>query len=367
MKCIQARPDPALTVAVLLAAAGAVAGQGPGAPSVRLVSAPRLTMPGAVDSNNPIVRDLVDGEPQVFVMTSWGGAPSLSIGPALDRLPPAQPVAFEPHPGHGVWMESVIVADDGTWYGYYHNEWPADACGRSDRFIPRLGAARSRDRGRTWQPLGVILEMPAESRACDSTNRFVLGGVGDVSVVLDADAKDLYFYFSQYVRDRQSQGIGAGRLAWADRDEPTGRLSVWQQGAWIPPLRRESSADDEAVSWEYPVATALVAPTRPWHDGNAAADAYWGPAVHWNTYLNQYVMLMNRARDESFNADGIYVAFASSLDDPAAWSAPRKIMNGGGWYVQVAGLEADGTDRQAGQRARFFNTGRSDFFIEFGR
>jgi hypothetical protein len=90
--------------------------------------------------------------------------------------------------------------------------------------------------------------------------------------------------------------------------------------------------------------------------------------VHWNEYLGQYVMLLNRARDELFNNDGIYVSFAKSLDDPRAWSAPRKIRDGGGWYPQVGGLEpVSGTDKRAGQRARFFLTGRSDQYIEFQR
>jgi hypothetical protein len=43
-------------------------------------------------------------------------------------------------------------------------------------------------------------------------------------------------------------------------------------------------------------------------------------------------------------------------------------MSGGGWYPQVAGLEAQtGTDKHAGQRARFFITGRSQHYIEFRR
>jgi hypothetical protein len=43
-------------------------------------------------------------------------------------------------------------------------------------------------------------------------------------------------------------------------------------------------------------------------------------------------------------------------------------MDGGGWYPQVAGLEtASGTDKHAGQRARFFLTGRSERLIEFRR
>jgi hypothetical protein len=77
-------------------------------------------------------------------------------------------------------------------------------------------------------------------------------------------------------------------------------------------------------------------------------------------------MLLNRARDEEFTNEGIYVSFAQALDDPRAWSVPRKILNGGGWYPQVAGSEpGTGTDREMGRRARFFLTGRSTRNIEF--
>ena len=56
------------------------------------------------------------------------------------------------------------------------------------------------------------------------------------------------------------------------------------------------------------------------------------------------------------------------MDDPRGWSRPHKILNGGEWYPQVAGLEAaTGTDRQAAQRARFFMTGRWERYIEFQR
>jgi hypothetical protein len=79
-------------------------------------------------------------------------------------------------------------------------------------------------------------------------------------------------------------------------------------------------------------------------------------------------MLLNRARDEGFGNEGIYVSYARRLDDPTAWSPPRKLMNGGGWYPQVAGLEpASGTDKLASQRARFLLTGRSQHYIEFQR
>jgi hypothetical protein len=45
-----------------------------------------------------------------------------------------------------------------------------------------------------------------------------------------------------------------------------------------------------------------------------------------------------------------------------------EVLNAGGWYSQVVGLEPqDGTDKRAGRRARFFVTGRSDHYIEFSR
>lgn len=357
---------------VAVAMAGAVnllAAQGIGSatvPTARLVSAPRLVLPGSIDSNNPAVWELDEGQPRLFLMTSWGGVPSLAAGSGLHDLAAGSPVAFTSPPGHGVWMEAIIRAEDGAWYGYYHHETPAEACGRTDRFIPRLGAARSLDRGRTWEDLGMILEAPPDSYACGSTNRFVLGGVGDVSVLLDASSTDLFLFFSQYGRDPASQGIGVARLAWADRDAPVGKVAVWNREAWLPALEIPI-ADSDAVRYEYPTGTALVPPSRPWHDGQASADVYWGAAVHWNTYLEQYVMLVNRARDETFNQDGIYVAFSPALGDPTQWSRPAKIMNEGQWYAQVIGTGPDETDKVAGQRPRFFNLGRSEHLIEFRR
>jgi hypothetical protein len=332
-------------------------------PTARLVQASRLVMPGQVDSNVPMTWDLVDGEPQLFATTSWGGIPALLRGNAIDRMQRiADSVTIVPHPGDGVWIEAIVPDDGGVWYGYYHHEQPAARCGRGDRAIPRIGAARSADHGYTWDDLGIIIELSQAHDACGSSNRFVLGGAGDLTAMLDADGRDLYLYYSQYGKEPSAQGVALARLAWADRDAPVGQADIWHDGAWLPPSPREDGGYDAAPG------TAMIAPLRPWHDGNGEVDAFWGPSIHWNTYLERYVMLVNRARNEQFDNDGIYVAYADRLDDPHAWSAPRKIMNGGGWYPQVAGLEAgSGTDKRAGRRARLFLTGKSDQFIEFDR
>ena len=338
-------------------------------PTARLISAPRLVMPGTIDSNVPMTWDLVDGQWQLFAFTSWGGIPALSSGASLDRMQRVGNVIVEPHPGWGVWIESVIADEGGAWYAYYHHEIAAEICNTPVRSILRISSARSLDRGMTWQDLGPVLEGPPGSVICSTPNPYVVGGVGDLTAMLDPERQNLYLFFSQYSSDPEAQGVGVARLAWADRDEPAGKITVWRDGAWAP-VRRVAIADASvraASEWEYPAGTPLVRPSKPWH-GGAEADAFWGPSVHWNTYLQRYVMLLNRTKDERFNNEGLYVSFARTLDDPRAWSAPRKIMNGGGWYPQVAGLDAQsGTDKLAGQRARFFITGRSEHYIEFRR
>ena len=336
-----------------------------GIPSARLVPAPRMVVPGSVDSNVPLLWDLVNGVPKLFGFASWGGSPALLAGNSLDALQRIDDVTFVRHPGYGIWIESVIPDDHGVWYGYYHHELPADACGRPDRSIPRIGAARSFDHGLTWEDLGIILQAPPNSEACASPNRYVIGGVGDVSAMLDPAGQDVFLFFSQYSKDAAMQGVAVARLAWADRDAPRGRATVWQNGAWLPPRNIDPRGEG---AWEYSAGTSLVPVLKPWHDANGGVDAFWGPSIHWNTYLERYVMLLNRAKNEYFNNEGIYVSYADALDDPRGWTAPQKILSGGEWYPQVAGLEGStGTDKSAGQRARFFMTGRSAHFIEFER
>ena len=118
----------------------------------------------------------------------------------------------------------------------------------------------------------------------------------------------------------------------------------------------------------YPSGTPLTRASKPWHDGHVAADAFWGPSVHWNRYLERYVMLLNRSVGIGWQNEGIYVSFGASLEDPRSWSEPAKLLDGGDWYPQVVGEDAiGGTDALAGRTARFFVGGRSSFEIVFER
>lgn len=337
----------------------------PRTPTARLVPASPVAFPSDADSNSPAVWERVDGRLELFVLTSVAGLATRHTGAHMLRLVPDGPVSFTNYPGHGVWFEAVIPDVDGTWYGYYHNEWPAEDCPDDPRTIPRIGAAKSTDFGGTWQDLGVILEAPPASYDCASTNMYFVGGVGDFSAVLDADAQYLYVLFSQYSRRDTLQGVAIARMPWADRDLPSGKLAVWlRDDTWAPPRMADDEDTERVVHWP---GTPIFPAVDGWHEGESV-DAFWGPSVHYNTFLKQYVMLLNRAKDVHWAQEGIYISFTPTLADPASWSAPQRLMIGGRWYPQVVGNEiGTGTDRAAGERARFFAGGRSDHLIQFSR
>ena len=340
------------------------------APEATLFKAAPLMLTGRVDSNSPAVWDREDGRNVFHVFTSFAGLPSLAVGTDLVRMGTAQPVALEGFEGGGNWLEAVVQDVDDALYGYYHNERTATECGDPTRAVPRIGAARSTDRGRSWQNLGVLLESARGTYDCSTTNKYFVGGVGDLSVMLDRDAKDLYIYYSEYSRQLSSQGVGVARLLWADRDDPAGKVTIWRDGIWQVPRKMRQIREDGTpiVRFLYPSATPLFPTKDSWHDDNTSTDAFWGPSIHWNTYLQQYVMLLNRAKNSEFDQEGIYVSFSPALDDPSRWSAPERIIKGGSWYPQVLGLEAGvGSDKIAGEWARLFLTGRSEYVVQFSK
>jgi hypothetical protein len=341
-------------------------------PKATLVSAPVLTFPGGTDSNSPVIWDSVRGRQTLFVMNSWGGQPARSAGQDLTALGPARAVTLlDPEPG-GIWMEAVIKDEDGTWYGYYHNEVEGLVCPGTSKVLPRVGAAKSLDRGRTWDDLGLILEAPKGTERCATRNRYFVGGVGDFSAMLDPEGHYVYLFVSQYPSAPQWQGVAVARLPWAERDAPAGRIEVWQHGVWLPAATADivDEQSGEVVDQEvtYPMGSPVHGVAGSWH-ASGTIDAFWGPSVHWNTYLEQYVMLLNRAKEaDDWAQEGLYISFGRRLDAPDTWSSPQRLLKGGQWYPQVVGLEEGvGTDKVADDEARFFVGGRSSHLIRFAR
>ena len=126
------------------------------------------------------------------------------------------------------------------------------------------------------------------------------------------------------MRDPGAQGVAVARLAWADRDAPAGKLTIWNDGAWLPASKL--GGETRTVPIRGSIRQGLHSWPRRGRSTTAspAADVFWGASIHWNTYLEQYVMLLNRAKDDQFNNEGIYVSFAPRLDDPRALEAPER-------------------------------------------
>ena len=96
--------------------------------------------------------------------------------------------------------------------------------------------------------------------------------------------------------------------------------------------------------------------------------------MHWNTYLQQYVVLLNHACCATgWPQEGIYIAFNRDLGDPAGWTAPRRIIGekelaiSPAYYPQVFGTTAPETDTLAGEVGRLFVKGVSRWEIVFSR
>jgi hypothetical protein len=260
----------------------------------------------------------------------------------------------------GRWIECTWKADDGTLYGWYHLE-PQGICPgahpKSPQMsftAPKIGAVKSSDDGATWHDLGIVLEAEPGFR-CDTKNLYFVGGNGDFSVMLNARKELLYFFISTYTGEAAKQGVAVARMPWNARDHPVGKVWKWHAGRWTEPgLGGQVS----------PIFPARI----DWH--RADADAFWGPSVHWNSYLRQYVILLNRTKDASWTQEGIYITFNPDLSNPDRWSPPRKILDGPGanqWYPQVIGIEKtkQHTDKLAGQVARLFVRGQSRWEIVF--
>jgi len=332
--------------------------------SVVIQSAPRVQFPGVIGKGrDPNAIGEIDcsspahWDRDTMYMFYSAGHPFWSSGPDLFHLSrPSQRVKFDNEAGWtmgGRWIESTHRTGDGILYMWYHNE-PLLVTGRT---APRIGAMVSTDNGLSWEDLGIILEAPEGSNNLESVNKYFVGGNGDFCVIADTKKGYVYFFISTYHKDMEEQGIAVARMRYENRNAPRRRVFKWYQGRW-----REQGLGGHVT----PIFPAAI----DWH--RADADAFWGTSIHWNTYLNVWVMLLNRAKDKNWTQEGIYVSFNPDLAEPNDWTKPVKILDANElekskWYPQVMGTDVEKreTDKLAGRKARLFVSGLSKWEIIF--
>jgi hypothetical protein len=311
--------------------------------------APPLIFPKGWDStdcNSPFHWD----RDTLFIFNSIHGV-RRSKGPSLFHLGKTITTSYNNTINGGRWIESTWKDENGDLYAWYHNE-PREICPENDLTAPRIGAAVSYDNGLTFEDLGLIIET-RDTINCEALNGYDAGGNGDFSVLPDSAREYFYFFFSVFAGETSEQGVAVARMKYKDRADPAGKVWKWYDGKWNEPALHGRAT---------PVFPAMIDWAR------ADADAFWGPAIHWNTHLNRYVMLLNRTRGlPGFYQEGIYVTFNPDIGDPAGWTKPARIFRNGDWYPQVVGIDSAKreTDKIAGRVARFFMDGYSQWEIVF--
>jgi len=309
-------------------------------------SAPEVDMPGQVDSNSPAF--WYNG--QLNLLNSTGNGPMRSQGADQLHLSAASPVNFKTINPWPTWMEATWVDPSGPVFGWYHQEhW--GVCGSSSRLaVPQIGAAVSYDGGETWRDMGPILTA-GDPVNCNEQNGYFAGGNGDVSVIPDHDHQFFYFFFGHYGGPLEEQGVVVARMPFAARFGPAGEVWKYYNGAWTEPGIGGHTT---------PIFPAKVG----WQDSNT--NAFWGPSIEWNAYLQSFVMLLNHSCcTTGFPQDGIFASFGTDLSNPDAWSKPKRFLNSTGWYPQVLGRGDHGTDSTVGEKARLYVYGKSFWEITF--
>lgn len=317
-------------------------------PKAYLERAPYVQFPRSVDSNAPSFW----WDSQYFQILSHN-FPHLSAGPNVERLGPAELAPFQGEAPRGFqWIESIHIQDGVIW-GLYHLELHTPCPGRPYFTVPEIGLAKSEDQGRTWIDKGIILRDNVEDTSCESSpNDYFSGGVGDPNWIVHEEEGAAYIFYSSYSgTEAAEQGIHMARLALADFENPVGQVWRWTSEGFTEPGIEGRG-------------TPILPARKAWHLPDA--DAFWGPSIHWNTYLNQHVILLNRAKNKKWDQEGVYLVYADDIRNPATWTHPQKLLNGGRWYPQVIGDPSlGGTAALAGKKSRFFMRGISSHFLVF--
>jgi hypothetical protein len=315
---------------------------------------PRRVLPTRVDGNSPAFWR--DGRLTMF--TSIGMPETISW--ANDQFGPWQSETIEGSllDHYPVWVESAWLDTDGVLFAWYHHE-PPGVCGNGSLLTaPEIGAAVSFDGGKTMEDLGIILKS-GEVPNCNARNGYFAGGHGDFSVIPDREHKFFYFIFSNYAGARDEQGIAVARMAYEDRFGPAGAVWKFREGEWNEPGLGGR-------------VTAIYAANKTWEFEEA--NSFWGPSVHLNTYLEKYVILMNRACcQQGWLQEGVYISYVDDLSDQSTWGKPIKLLDGekigfrAGFYPQVIGMEKGETDSVSGWFARLYIQGISNWEIIFSQ
>jgi hypothetical protein len=268
---------------------------------------------------------------------------------------------------------STLPYDSATGVGYIHYRWPEGLTGlQSPAAVCRIGIMKSIDGGHSWENKGIVLEdlQPRMILKPFNTSKTFAGGVGDPSAVASGD--HLFIFYGEYsfpgVYDSTNydaktewsgQCISIASILLKDLDDPVGKVKRWDGKTFAAAYNGIGK----------PVASLQI----PIEQGGGAASSpnggfHWGPSVSWNTYLNQWVMLMGHVTGSSWKGSKIFISFNPNKDltigdNAQQWTKPKLLLDKAGytiWYpsLQPTQSKEDVENRytclRLGQTARLF-------------
>lgn len=257
--------------------------------------------------------------------------------------------------------------------GYINYRWPQGLTGpQSPAAVCRIGIMKSTNGGHSWEDKGIVLEdlQPRMILKPFNTSNTFAGGVGDPSAV--ASGEYLYIFYGEYgfpgtydsttyspEKEAKGQCISIARIPLAELNNPVGKARRWDGKSF--------SALPDGVG--QPIATLQISV----NEGGGAASSptggfHWGPSVSWNTYLNQWVMLMGHVTGSSWKGSKIFISFNANADlskgdNAQQWTKPKLLLDKPGytvWYPSLQpmnkkeDIENKYTCLRLGQEARLF-------------
>ncbi len=206
------------------------------------------------------------------------------------------------------------------------------------------------DGGSSFLDLGIVLRS-GDPANCEARNGYFAGGQGDFSVIPDRDGNYFYFLFGNYGGDPSTHGVAVARLAAEDLLFQSGAVWKYYRGEW------SEHGLDGRVTPVFPAAAGWDGPNT---------DAFWGPSVHWNTAVRQYVIFLNRACcSPGWPQEGIYISMTPDLAEPSSWAHPARLLDAEDWYPSLHGAAPGETSSEAGARGRLYVRGASAWEVVF--
>ena len=249
---------------------------------------------------------------------------------------------------------STLPFDSKTGKGYKNVDWPQGLKGPSSpSAVCRIGVMKSLDGGKSWKNNGIFIEdeQPRLILKQHNTAANFAGGTGDPSAV--ASGKYLYLFYGEYgypatykkatystKTEWGGQCISIARILLSDLDNPADKAKRWDGTGFNAPY---NLAGKPVRSIQIPIGAGGGPASSP------KGKYFWGPSVSWNTYLNEWVMLMAKAEGPSWRGSSIYISFNKNRDlgsgrNSQAWSVPKLLLNKPGhtlWYPSLQPTSAD--------------------------